>query len=213
MRCTPPMNAPWPPPTMPRRMRRGAASVFAPSMAIAPSSADAEHSLVRGRVHAAAGKIVERALGHADDVIGDERRTFARAVFRMLDAALPFKHGPAGVVVARHLRKDRGEVDLPVAERTEPAGALEPGLKAAVHALLAGRVELGILHVEDLDAVVVVVDVVQVVQLLQDEVARVVEQAGALVVADAIEKHLVGFTVVQVFAWMDFVADVHPGPV
>src|SRR5882672_11993647 len=152
MRCTPPMNAPWPPPTMPRRMRRGTASVFAPSIAMAPSLADAQHLLVRGRVHAAAGKVVKRALGHADDVVGDERRTFARAVLRVLDAALPFQHGPAGVVVGRHLREDRGEVDLPVSERTEPARALEPGLEAAVHALFAGRVELGILHVEDLDA-------------------------------------------------------------
>src|SRR5215467_13232419 len=213
MRCTPPMNAPWPPPTMPRRMRRGAVSVLAPSMAMAPSSADAKHLLVRGGVHAAAGKVVERALGHADDVIGDERRTFTRAVFRVLDAALPFKHGPTGVVVGRHLRKDRGEIDLPVTERAEPARTLEPRLETAVHALLAGRIELGILHVEDLDAVVVVVDVVQVVQLLQDEVARVVEQAGALVVADAIEKHLVGFAVVQVLARVDLVADVHTGTV
>src|SRR5882672_11279003 len=144
MRCTPPMNAPWPPPTMPRRMRRGTVPVIAPSMAMA-ASADAQHLFVRGRVHPAAGKVVERALGHADDVVGDERRTFARTVFRVLDAALPFQHGPAGVVVGRHLREDRGEVDLPVSERTEPARALQPGLKAAVHALFAGRVELGIL--------------------------------------------------------------------
>ena len=55
-----------------------------------------------------------------------------------------------------------------------------------------------------------VVDVVQVVQLLQHEVARVVEQAGALVVADTVEEHLVAHAVVQVFAGVDLVADVHP---
>src|SRR6185436_1074124 len=153
MRCTPPMNAPWPPPTMPRRTRRGAAPVFAPSMAMARSSGDTQHLPVLSGVHTAASKVVERALGHADDVLGDERCTLARAVFRVLEAALPFQHGPPGEVVGCHLRENRGEVDLPVAERTEPARALEPGLEAAVHALLAGRVELGILHVEDLDAV------------------------------------------------------------
>src|SRR4051794_6555925 len=108
------MNAPWPPPTMPRRMRRGTAPVFAASMAMVRASAHAQHLPVRGRVHPATGKVVERALGHADDVIGDEGRAFARAVFRVLEAALPLQHGPTGVVVGSHLGEDRAEVDLAV---------------------------------------------------------------------------------------------------
>ena len=91
-------------------------------------------------------------------------RAFARAVFRVLEAALPFQHRPAREVVRRHLGEDRREVDLPVAQRAEAPGAVQPRLEAAVHALLAGRVELGVLDVEDLDALVVVVDVVQVVR-------------------------------------------------
>ena len=113
-----------------------------------------------------------------------------------------------GKSYGRHLREDRREVDLPVAERAEAAGAVDPGLEAAVDALPAGRVELGILDVEDLDALVVDVDVVEVVELLQHEVARVVEHGSARVAADALEEHLEGHAVVQVLAGVDLVADV-----
>src|SRR3954470_17054469 len=96
--------------------------------AAGPSSGDAEHTAIRGEVAAGAGEIVERLFGHADDVVGDELRAFARAVFRMFDTALPLEHRPAGIIVLRELREDRLEVHLPVAERTEPPGAIDPGL-------------------------------------------------------------------------------------
>src|SRR6059036_2505415 len=57
-RCTPPMNAPRPPPTMPSRSGW-------------TISGDAEHPEIRGEVGAGAGEIVERLLGHTDDVVGD----------------------------------------------------------------------------------------------------------------------------------------------
>jgi hypothetical protein len=65
----------------------------------------------------------------------------------VLQATLPLEHGPAVVVVLRHLREDRAKVDLPITERAEAPGSLQPRLIAGVHALLAGRSELGILDV------------------------------------------------------------------
>src|SRR6266508_5757607 len=121
------MNAPRPPPTMPSR------SGWA-------MSGDAEHAAIRGDVGAGAGEIVERLFRHADDVVGDELRSFTRAVLRMLDAALPFEHRPAGIVVLRQLREDRLEVHLTIAEGTEPAGAIDPRLEPAIHALAAGQI-------------------------------------------------------------------------
>src|SRR6188474_1256685 len=164
MRGPPPMNAPWPPPTMPRRMRRGAATPLLPSIVICVSrSTDAEHLLVRRQIDAAAGEVVERPIGNADDVVGDEDCALPCAILRVLEAAFPLHHRPAREVIGGHLGEDRAEVDLPVAERTEASGAIDPRLEAAVHALPAGRVELGVLDVEDLDALVVDVDVVEVV--------------------------------------------------
>src|SRR5690606_40324001 len=61
-------------------------------------------------------------------------RALARAVLRVLQAALPLQHRPAPEVVLRELREDRLEIDLPVAERAEAAGTVDPVLVAAIHA-------------------------------------------------------------------------------
>src|SRR5690349_21288616 len=142
MRCTAPIKAPSPPPTIPSRSRR----VTPMSVLQAHQRADLM------QIGAAAGKIVKRPLGHTDDVAADEVRAFARAVLGMLEGAFPFEHRPARVVVLRHLGEDRLEVDLPIAQRAEAAGPLLPALVAAVHALPPVGTELGILDVEGLDA-------------------------------------------------------------
>src|SRR5678815_2426338 len=56
-------------------------------------------------------KIVERAVGHANDVVANECRSFARAILGMLQAAFPFEHGPAGIVVLRELAENALEID------------------------------------------------------------------------------------------------------
>ena len=142
-------------------------------------------------------------------MVADEHRALARAVFGVLEAALPLQHRPAAVVITGQLAEDAFEVHLSVAQRTEAPGALQPGLKATVHTLLAAGVELGVFHVKDLDALVVVVDVLEVIELLQNKVAGVVEQTGALVAVHAVQKHLVAHAVVQVFTGVNLVADVH----
>src|SRR5262245_11997167 len=132
MRCTAPMNAPWPPPTMPRRSRRPSLPSPLPSIAMPPSSADAEHAPVRRLVGALADEVLERGLGHPDEVRGDELGALARAVLGMLQAAFPLQHRPAAVIVAGELGEDGAEIDLAVAERAEAPGAVQPRLEARV---------------------------------------------------------------------------------
>src|SRR5215470_9258608 len=98
------MNAPSPPPTMPRRSRRAVPPWR--ELSIATSGAQAEHAPVRGLVGAGSREIVERALGDIDDVACDERRALASTLLRALDAALPLEHRPAVVVVLRQLGED-----------------------------------------------------------------------------------------------------------
>ena len=63
---------------------------------------------------------------------------------------------------------------------------------------------------EHLDALVIDVDVVQIVELLQHEVAGIIEQIGAGMVFHPLEEHLVGDAIMQVFTRMDFVAEIDP---
>src|SRR5689334_2502324 len=137
------MKAPVPPPTMPSRIRRAPFSAI-----VSPFLArDAEDLAVRRLIGARRREIVEGFLGDPDDVRGDERRPFCRPVLGVLDGAFPFENGPARIIVGSELRKDRGEVDLPVAQRAEAPCPLYPALEAAIDALLAGRIELRVLDV------------------------------------------------------------------
>ena len=97
-------------------------------------------------------------------------------------------------------------------ERKRPA-RFDPALVAGIDALPAGRVELGVLHVEGLDALVVDVDEVEIVELLQQEMRRIVVDVAARVPADRVEEHLEGGAVENVLARMDLVADVDAGVV
>src|SRR6266571_9193897 len=111
-RCTAPMKAPRPPPTMPSRSGEALPSLLVRR----PRSDDAEHAAIGGHVGAGAGEIVERLFRDAGDVVGDELRPFAGAVLRVLEATLPLQHRPAGIIVLRQLREDRLEVHLAVAQ-------------------------------------------------------------------------------------------------
>src|SRR3954466_12577750 len=121
MRCTAPMNAPCPPPTMPSRMRpvkrslRPSIGITAPFLRRGAPS-EPERELVGLDVGRAAREVVEGVLGDADDVALDEGRALGRPLLGMLDRALPLEHRPAVVVVLRELREDRREVDLAVAQ-------------------------------------------------------------------------------------------------
>src|SRR5690606_25677432 len=213
MRCTAPMNAPAPPPTMPKRMRgsRPPVCVVLPSIVTPRASASArepEDAAIRRLVRARVREVVERALRHADDVLAHELSALARAVLGVLQAALPLDDGPAVEIVGRELREDAVEVDLAVARRAEAARAIDPALVAAVDALSPRRIELGVLDVKHADALVVNVDVLEIVEALQHVVRRVEQHAGPRVPARALVEHLVRHAVVQVFAGVNLVADV-----
>ena len=163
MRCTAPMKAPC----RRRPCRAGCAllrSLLLPSMpcrSLLPvRRAQMPILRVAPLVGRAAGEIVEGALGDANDVVVDEGRAFRGPVLRMLEAAFPFEHGPAVVVVAAaSLEKMPAKSTWPSpSERKRPA-RLTQRLVAAIDALAAGRIELRILDVEHLDALVVDVDV------------------------------------------------------
>ena len=100
---------------------------------------------------------------------------------------------------------------MSVAQRAEAPCALDPALVARVDALAPRRVELGVLDVERVDALVVDVDEVEIVELLQHEVRRVVVDAAARMATDPFEQHLEGHAVHQVFARMELEADVDAG--
>src|SRR5690606_40045962 len=61
---------------------------------IAISLLQTQHAPVGGLVGAAIGKIVERLLRNADDMVLHEFGPLARAVFGMLQAALPLNDSP-----------------------------------------------------------------------------------------------------------------------
>src|SRR5690606_25666315 len=104
---------------------------------------------------AAAREIVERLVGLADHVRGDEGRAFARAILGVLQAAFPFEHRPAGIAILRQLRENPAEIDLAVAQRAEAAWAVDPVLKAAIDPRSPGRIELRILDVEHADPLMI----------------------------------------------------------
>ena len=99
-------------------------------------------------------EIIECTIGDPDDVVADERGALARTVLGMFEAAFPFQHGPARVVVLRELAEDAPEIDLSVAERTETSGSVDPVLIAAIDAGAAVRMVFGVLDVKRADALV-----------------------------------------------------------
>src|SRR3984885_8060863 len=156
------MKALRPPPIMPTRRR----PPFNPSMAIActiGSALNAEQLEVGRAVGAGSGEVVEYAVRHLDDVVGDEFGALARRHLGMLEAAFPLVHGPAGEIISRELAEDRLEIDMAVAERAIAAGAIDENFKAAINPFLGRRIEPGVLGVEHFDAIVIDIDEAEIV--------------------------------------------------
>ncbi len=141
----------------------------------------------------------------------NERSPFGGTLLRVLQAALPLQHCPAAEIVLGQLAEDRFEIDLPIAQGTEPARTLHPALVAAVHTGPGIGAELGIFDVEHTDARVVAIDETQVIHLLQQQVTGVVEDGCPRMVIDRFQETLERGPIVKVLAGMDFVAQVHPG--
>src|SRR5580704_8359131 len=133
------MKAPSPPPTMPSLILPPSEASLRPSIIVSYPLDQAERACDLPLVDLAAGEVVERLLGHANDVLRDEFGALARAVLGMLQAALPFQHRPRRIAVLRHLGEDAAEIDLAVAERAEAARPVDPRRIPRINALLAGR--------------------------------------------------------------------------
>ena len=106
------------------------------------------------------------------------------------------------------LGENAAEIDLPVAQRSEPPRPVDPVAIAAIDARTAGRIELGILDVEHADAVVVEVDELQIIHRLQHEMTGVIEDVGTPMAAHRLQEPLERHTVMQVLARMQLVAEV-----
>lgn len=103
-------------------------------------------------------------VGDADDVRLDKLQPFTRSIFRMLQRAFPFDNGPT-VRLACVILENTAPTTLPVTERAEAACTVDPALIAAmVFTPPPGRIEFRILDVEHLDAVLVDVDIVEIIE-------------------------------------------------
>ena len=211
MRCTAPMNAPSPPPTMPRRMRARFAVAAARLRWPCPAPSAAQHARDLRLVGAPPAKSSNAFSVTRMMWPRDEGRALARALLGMLQAALPFQHRPAvdsrTAPSWRRCRRNRS------GRRPANGSARRARPRAGSRNRRPGgrRAELGVLHVEGLDALVVDVDERQIVELLQQEVRRVVVDVAARMAVDRVEEHLEGGAVEQVLAGMDLVADVDAG--
>src|SRR5580700_2762769 len=195
------MKAPCPPPTIPILSFR-----FQLSMTIL-SLGEAQHSAVCLGTVACFGEIVERDSGRFDEMLADEGRALSRALLGALHATLPFEYCPAVEPDVGQEREDTFEVDLAVAERAEAPGALIPWLVAAVDADAAARSELGVLDVKATDPLAVQFDECAVVELLQEEMARIVVDTGGGMLVCMVEERLEGGAVIDVRTGMEFVTD------
>ena len=100
------------------------------------------------------------------------------------------------------------EIDLAIAQRAEPARPLGPGRIGTIDPGAAIGPELGVLDVERLDPLVIDVDEFQIVELLQHEVAGIIENIGARMVVHRIEEAFESHPVVQVLAGVQLITGV-----
>ena len=121
----------------------------------------------------------------------------------------PTQHRPAVKIILGELAENRFEIDLPIAQRTKTPRPLLPVLIAAVDPAAPVAAEFGIFDVKRFDSRMIDIDIRQVVHLLKMKVAGVIEHIAARMVIDPLQETLEGHAVMQVFAGMDFVADIH----
>ena len=75
-------------------------------------------------------------------------------------------------------------LDLPVAQGAEPAGPVDPFLVAAINATPGARAVFRVLHMHHPDAVAIDIEKAQIIHLLQQQVAGIVQDAGPRMMAD-----------------------------
>src|SRR5258708_8748643 len=161
------------------------------------------HWVMCSLIGAGTGEVVERLLGRLNDMTRDEGGTLSRSLLGTLYTALPLHHRPTAKAVLRQLREDAGEIYLPVTQRAEAPSPFDPGLVAAVDNLPARRMKLGIFYMKHFYAVVIEIEELQVVELLQHEMAGIEQHVASGMLLDPLQEHLKGDAIVQVFSGMD----------
>ena len=144
-------------------------------------------------------------------MIANEVGPLGGAILRVLEGALPLQHGPAGVVVLGELAEDGAKVYLAVPQGAKAPRPPEPGGIAPIDPLAPRGPEFGILHVKGAHPLVIEVEEGEVIELLQQHVAGVVEHVDPGVLAGRLEEALQRGAIEQVLPRVQLVADVHPG--
>src|SRR5215475_1664798 len=103
---------------MPSRIRGGGGSTGASvaTLALRCDRLDPKHAPDLRPVDGRPGEIIECLISNANDVVCNELRAFAGAVFGILQAAFPFQDSPGAVADRCQLGKNAPEVDLTVAK-------------------------------------------------------------------------------------------------
>src|SRR6266481_1040272 len=237
IRCTAPINAPGPPPTIPKRSRRFFTSLATGFAVISLSHSSpcplclcfsvnsvlslsfcsrlipgllrqAQHSPVRRLIRPRTREIIKRPARRLNNMALNKRRPFRRSLLTALNAALPLQHRPPRKIILRQLGKDGLEIHLPVSRRTKPPRSFNPRLIPSINALSSRRTKLRILNMKHLDPFVVEVDEFQIIKLLQHEMARVIQHIASRMLAHALQKHFKRRSIMQVFAGMDLKAQI-----
>jgi hypothetical protein len=145
-----------------------------------------------------------------DNLFADEFCAASRSIFRVLDAIFPLENSPSWVITLGEFAEDRTEVHLSVAKRAEASGTFRPTLVASVRSASAIRAELGILRMECADERMVYVDELEIVEMLQHEVARVIKNASTRVLPGSFKEVLKRHPVVEIFTRVEFEANIDP---
>jgi hypothetical protein len=163
-----------------------------------------QHSAVRFIIRAGFCEIIESMLCGVNNVSGYERRTFSRSLFAALDTTLPFENRPAGEVILRKLRKNGGEIHLAITKRSETARPRNPGLIPAINSLPPARPELCVFHMKHFYSTVIDINEFEIIKLLENEMAGIVQNIAAFVPSNSLQKHIEAYAVMQIFAGVQF---------
>ena len=125
----------------------------------------------------------------------DEFSAFSRTFFLILQATFPFHYGPTFVIVLRQFAKNGFKIDLTITRRTITPRTIEPTLITSKSALFSGGIEFSIFYMKRFNTFMLKIDILQVIQLLQYKMRRIVQQTSPLVIIDGFQKHLVSFAI------------------
>src|SRR5260370_34563834 len=179
IRCTAPINAPGPPPTIPSRSRPFFTSLATGFAVISLSHSSpcprclcfsvnsvlslsfclrlipgllrqAQHSPVRRLIRPRTREIIKRPARRLNNMPLNKRRPFRRTLLAALDAALPLQNRPPRKIILRQLGKDALEIHLPIPRRAKPPRPIHPALISSVNALPARWTEFRILYMKHL---------------------------------------------------------------